>query len=294
MQLNEFMAQNFNLNLSSPVRFTGLVDSRRAETISFLESPDYADDLNNNKNVVAVFIRKEHLSLLSQRIEPIVTNSPKSFFYDLHNAYYKNVIRYEKSCSAESATIHPTAFVSPVGVKLGENVKIGHNTTILSGVEIADNTTICPNCVLGYEGFQAYTDMMGIKRIVIHDGLVKIGCNVDIQATVTIAKGLMGRDTVICDECKLDSAVNISHGVHIGRKTLIASGTTVAGSANIGEDVWIGPGCSISNGLSIGNCAKVLIGSVVIGNIGAGEVVSGNFAQKHEEHLISQYRSTIR
>ena len=149
-------------------------------------------------------------------------------------------LKYDKSVISETAVIHPTAFVASEGVIINDNVVIGPNCSILSGVQIGENTTIGPNCVIGSEGFHVFTDTQGIKRMVIHDGEVIIGKNVDLQASVTVDKGLMGRDTIIGDECKLDNFVHISHRVHLS-KLLFCLIRLCRGSAEVGENVWMGP-----------------------------------------------------
>jgi len=98
----------------------------------------------------------------------------------------------------------------------------------------------------------------------------------------------MGRDTVIGDECKLDNLVHIAHRVHLGKSISLASGACVAGSVNVGDNVWVGPGSILSNRVSIGDEARILIGSVVIRNVKPKESISGNFAQEHKKHILSQ------
>lgn len=288
MALKEFTEQYIGKKINSNIQSTGLADSMRPGTLSFLENIQFIEDIKRNENIVAVFVREKDAGWLPDDIEAVVVESPKSEFFDVHNAYYKHHLHYKVNSIASSAVIHPSAVIADNGVVIGENTIIGAHTTILGGVEIGNNTMIGPNCVIGYDGFHVYTDMDGIKRVVIHDGKVIIGNNVDIQAAVTIDKGLMGRDTLIKDECKIDNAVHIAHRSHIGSQTLIASGACVAGSVDVGRDVWIGPHAVIANRISICDNARVLIGSVVIRNIKRPINVSGNFAVEHIKHLKSQ------
>ena len=74
---------------------------------------------------------------------------------------------------------------------------------------IGENTVIGANCVIGSNGFHVYDDLNGIKRVAIHDGKVVIGQNVNIHASVVIDKGLMGRDTYIADESKIDNMLKL-------------------------------------------------------------------------------------
>lgn len=288
MKLFDFIRTETEYKIKNDVEYTGMTDSTRPSTLSFLDNPKFAGDLCNNKNIVSAFVREKDVSSLPDNVEAIIVENPKAVLFELHNAYCKMCLKYDKSVISETAVIHPTAFVATEGVIINDNVVIGPNCSILSGVQIGEHTTIGPNCVIGSEGFHVFTDTQGIKRMVIHDGSVIIGQNVDLQASVTVDKGLMGRDTIIGDECKLDNLVQIAHRVHLAKGVSLASGACVAGSVNIGNNVWVGPGSVVSNRVNVGDGAKILIGSVVIRNVKAKESVSGNFAQEHKKHLFSQ------
>jgi len=293
MRLYNFIREYLNLDISSLVKYTGMTDSVRANTLSFLDNPKFSGDIRNNPNIIAAFVRKHDISSLPDNVEPIIVDNPKAVFFELHNEYCKKYLKYEPTKIAEDAFIHPTAFVPNEGVVIGSNVSIGPNSTILPGVEIGAKTVIGPNCIIGSEGFHVFTDTQGIKRIVAHDGLVIIGKNVDLQASVTVDKGLMGRDTIIADECKFDNFVHIAHRVHVNQSTLLASGVCVAGSSEIGRNVWIGPGSIVSNRIKVDDGARILIGSVVIRNVKTDTELSGNFAIEHKKHLLSQIEQRI-
>lgn len=292
MSLKEFASEFLNKNIKSDIDYTGMTDSTRPGTLSFLDNPKFADDLCKNANIIAVLVRSQHANFVPENIETILVENPKAAFFDLHNAYCKKYLKYKDNQIAVSVQIHPTAYIAPEGVILGENVIIGPHATILAGVEIGDNSTIGPNCVIGYEGFHVFTDLNGIKQIVFHDGMVKIGRHVDIRALVSIDKGLMGRDTIIEDECKIDDLVHIAHRAHIGTRTLLVGQSSVCGSVDIGKNVWIGPKAVIVNRVSIGDNSRVLIGSVVIANINNDTEVSGNFAVPHKNNLIKWMRNS--
>ena len=288
MDLYNFVRKETGFDIKTNIEYTGMTDSTRPSTLSFLDNPKFAGDLCNNKNIVSAFVRRKDISFLPEDVEPIIAENPKAVFFELHNDYCRKYMKHEASIISESAMIHPSAFVASEGVIIGDNVIVGPNCSILTGVKISNKTTIGPNCVIGAEGFHVFVDTQGVKRMVIHDGWVIVGENVDMQASVTVDKGLMGRDTVIGDECKLDNLVHIAHRVHLGKSISLASGACVAGSVNVGDNVWVGPGSILSNRVSIGDEARILIGSVVIRNVKPKENVSGNFAQEHKKHILSQ------
>lgn len=291
MKLFDFIRTETEYKIKNDVEYTGMTDSTRPNTLSFLDNPKFAGDLCNNKNIVAAFVREKDVSSLPDNVEAIIVDNPKAVLFELHNAYCKMCLKYDKSVISETAVIHPTAFVASEGVIINDNVVIGPNCSILSGVQIGENTTIGPNCVIGSEGFHVFTDTQGIKRMVIHDGEVIIGKNVDLQASVTVDKGLMGRDTIINKNCKLDVFVHIAHRVHLGEGVVMAGHSGVGGSANIGKNVWVGSAAQIVNRTNVGDYARVLAGSVVIRNLKEREEVSGNFAIPHTKHLMFDLKS---
>ena len=290
MKLKNFISEFLNVTIKNDIEYTGMADSVRPNTISFLDNPKFAKDINRNPNISVVLVREKDAALLQGNIETVIVEDPKAALFSLHNEYCKKYLTYKVNKIAKSASIHASAYIAPEGVNIGENVIIAPNATILCGVEIGDNTTIGPNSVIGEEGFHVFKDLNGIKRIVQHDGFVKIGNNVDIQASVTIDKGFMGRDTIIGDECKLDNLIHISHRVHIGKGCYFASYACIGGSCDFGSNVWMGPKSVVANRITVANNARILIGSVVINNIRQNEEVSGNFAIKHEKHLRADAR----
>lgn len=288
MILFDFIRNETEYKIKNKVEYTGMTDSIRPNTLSFLDNPKFAEDLCNNTNIVSVFVKEKDAAYLPKNKEAIIVENPKAALFELHNAYCKRCLKYDTSVISQTAIIHSTAFIASEGVIIRDNVVIGPNCSILPGVQISENSTIGPNSVIGSEGFHSFVDTQAIKRLAVHDGMVIIGQNVDIKASVTVDKGFMGRDTLIGGNCKLDNLIHVAHRAHIGTGTTIAAKSCIAGSCTIGENVWIGPGSVISNRIRIADEAKVLIGSVVIRNVKPKETVSGNFAKEHRKNLLNQ------
>jgi UDP-3-O-[3-hydroxymyristoyl] glucosamine N-acyltransferase len=284
--LKELIPEMLGLDIDCDVAFTGFVHDKKPGTLSYLENHKFLGTLNNNPNIVAALVRNSVLKELRSSLIPVVVEKPAAAFYTLHNEYCKRFLKYPASVISESAQIGPQAFIAPCGVTIGENVKIHSHAAILEGVEIEENSSIGPGCVVGSEGFQIYDDLGGVRRMLIHDGQVKIGQNVDIQPNCVISKGLMGRDTIIGDECKIDVGSHIGHGAKIGKRCTLVGGVGLGGGVQIGDEVWLGTQSVIATGVIVHDRARVLMGSVVIRDVKAGEEVSGNFAGLHEKNLL--------
>ena len=69
-------------------------------------------------------------------------------------------------------------------------------------------------------------------------GRVLIEDDVEIGANTTIDRG-SGPDTVIAQGCRIDNLVQIAHNVRVGKGSVIAAQSAVAGSARVGEFVQI-------------------------------------------------------
>jgi UDP-3-O-[3-hydroxymyristoyl] glucosamine N-acyltransferase len=145
---------------------------------------------------------------------------------------------------------------------LGEHVKIGDFTTIHPGVKIYSECVIGANCtlhagvIIGADGFgfapqadNRYAKVPQIGNVVIED-------RVEIGANTAIDRATLG-STIIREGVKLDNLIQIAHNVEIGKNTVIAALTGIAGSTKIGENVMIGGQVGIAGHLTIANGVKI-------------------------------------
>lgn len=169
-----------------------------------------------------------------------------------------------------------------------ENVIIGDNVVIEEFAVIRDNVTIGDNCVIhagvkiGFNDFE-YKKENGKLFTVAHYGGVILGEEVELHPNTCVNKALYPWDnTVIGDRCKIDMLVQVSHGVKVGRDTMIVGLSGIGGRTEIGENSWIGYGCIIRNGVHVGNNARANMGAVVSRDVADGQAVTGNFAIDHD------------
>jgi UDP-3-O-[3-hydroxymyristoyl] glucosamine N-acyltransferase len=180
--------------------------------------------------------------------------------------------------------IHPSAVVSKL-VRIGNNVTIGANAVVEDYSDIGDGSVIGPNAVVGAEGLMSLWDEDGNPVLVPHAGSVAIGENVLVLAGTVIAKSMFMTPTRIGDRCQIGILTNIGHGAQIGQGSVVSGNCIIAGRVTVGSGAWIGASCSIGQGLSVGAKAQVKMGSVVVQNVGDGEIVSGNFAVPHSMNV---------
>jgi UDP-3-O-[3-hydroxymyristoyl] glucosamine N-acyltransferase len=174
----------------------------------------------------------------------------------------------------ENVKIHENVFV-------GKNVIIGSNTILHSGVKILHDSIIGSNCIInsnsiiGSDGFGFAPDKTGKYIKIPQIGNVIIKDNVSIGALTTVDRATLG-STIIHDGVKLDNQVQIAHNVVVGKNTVIAAQSGVAGSSIIGENCQLGGQSGVSGHLNIGDNVKIMGKSAVTNNIKSNTTVKGS------------------
>ena len=164
---------------------------------------------------------------------------------------------------------------------IGDNVVIGNNTIIFSGVRIYSDTVIGNNCVLnsgviiGADGFGFAPNEAGGYSKIPQIGNVIIEDYVDIGAATTIDRATLG-STIIHEGVKLDNHIQIAHNVEIGKNTVIAAQTGIAGSTKIGEHCQIGGQVGIAGHIIIGNNVRIQAQSGIARNVKDDETLQGS------------------
>lgn len=260
-------------------------------TCSFASSILFFEEALINENITCIITSKEIFEIGSSKKLAksnkgfILAESPKTFFYLLHN----HLCALGFYTTAKFTTIiHPAAQISnlasiaPNNVRIGantiveefvvirENVSIGENTYIQSGVSIGNS---CIQCIRMPE----QNTILDIE----HVGGVSIGSNVKIESNSVICRHIFNKNTIIGSHTKISGLSHITHGCQIGERVIITPNVVVNGSTIIEDDVYIGPNATISSALTIKKSARLTMGSVVTKNVGENEHLTGNFAIPH-------------
>jgi UDP-3-O-[3-hydroxymyristoyl] glucosamine N-acyltransferase len=185
-----------------------------------------------------------------------------------------------------AASAHLGADVS-IGafVSVGENARIGARTVVFPNVTIGAGAVIGDDCVLHSNASVRERVTLG-HRVVLQNGVVVGGDgygfvrrpdgshekipqvatvvledDVELGANTTVDRPAVG-ETRIRAGTKIDNLVMIGHGVHVGRRVLMAAQVGVAGSTEIGDDVVFGGQVGVGGHLTIGR------GTVAVGQTG--------------------------
>ncbi|WP_179006946.1 UDP-3-O-(3-hydroxymyristoyl)glucosamine N-acyltransferase [Winogradskyella forsetii] len=174
----------------------------------------------------------------------------------------------------DNVKIFPNAYI-------GDNVTIGDNSIVFSGGKIYSDCLIGKGCVInsgviiGADGFGFAPNKVGGYSKIPQIGNVILEDYVDIGAGTTIDRATMG-STILRYGVKLDNQIQIAHNVEIGKNTVIAAQTGVAGSTKIGEHCQIGGQVGIAGHLLIGNNVKIQAQSGIGRNVKDNEVLQGS------------------
>lgn len=235
---------------------------------------------NSEKTISCVIASDEIARLVPDELGLIISTKPMEVLIKLHLhlfeiGYYKNSTN---TTIHETAKIHPTAWVEPYGVHIGQNTIIGSKSSILEGTYIGNNVSIGSNVVIGGEGFET-RELEGDLINLPHVGGVIIEDNCNIQSNSSVAKAVFKDFTVIGKSTTIAHNCFVSHGSKIGERTKIAPGAIICGTVKIGKNVWIGPNSTISNSLVIEDNVYISIGSIVVNSLKTNERVYPYFAK---------------
>ena len=176
-------------------------------------------------------------------------------------------------------------------VYVGDDVKIGSNCIIYPGVRIypgmviGNNVIIHANAVIGADGFGFAPLEDGTWKKIEHVGNVIIEDDVEIGSCAGVDKSQMG-STIIRKGCKIDNHCQIAHNVEVGKNTVMAAMTGVAGSTKVGEHCIFGGQVGVAGHITIADNTSVGAQSGIIGSIKEpGQQVFGSPAIPYMQYM---------
>jgi UDP-3-O-[3-hydroxymyristoyl] glucosamine N-acyltransferase len=262
----------------------GMLDTMKANGLSFIENARYLPKLRANRNLRGVFATPELArALADDDIEVIECDDPRYAFYALYNYAAAQAYDVTPSVIDPSASVHPSAYVAETNVTIGPRTTVDARAVVLPDVVIGADCYVGVSTVLGCDDAEVKRTSRGIMKI-RHDGQLIIGDRVNIGAQCTIDKGFSGRDTVIGEDTVIANTTMVGHSARVGKGCFLLC-CTLLGSTVVGDGVRINPGAIVSNGIVIGAGATISLGAVVVQPVPERGHVSGNFAIPHGRFL---------
>ncbi|MBZ2167593.1 acyl-ACP--UDP-N-acetylglucosamine O-acyltransferase [Marinobacter sp. F4216] len=188
--------------------------------------------------------------------------------------------------------IHPQAIVHP-SAKLADNVTIGPWTYIGPDVEIGEGTEIMSHVVvkgptvIGRNNrifqFSSVGEECQDKKYAGEPTTLTIGDNNVIRENVTIHRGTIQDEgkTCIGNDNLLMAYVHVAHDCMVGNNTILANCATLAGHVSVGDYAILGGGTMVHQFCNIGQHCMSAGGSIVLKDIPAYVMASGQSAQPH-------------
>ena len=285
------------------------IEEGEPESLSFLANPKYTQFIYTTKASIVIvnkiFKAEKEINSTLIRVEDAYKSFSKLLEY--YNQVKMNKTGIESPVFISKSAIYGENIYIGAFAYLGENIKIGNNTKIYPNVYIGDNVVIGDNVIL-FSGAKIYSDTLIGDNCVIHScailgadgfgfapneqgefikvpqtGNVVIEDNVDVGAATSIDRATLG-STIIRKGVKLDNHIQIAHNVEIGKNTVIAAQTGIAGSAKIGENCMIGGQVGIVGHITIGNNVKIQAQSGIGRNVKDNEILQGSPALPYSDY----------
>jgi UDP-3-O-[3-hydroxymyristoyl] glucosamine N-acyltransferase len=163
-----------------------------------------------------------------------------------------------------------------VGAKstIGNDCDIHAHVSIREDVEIGDRVVIQDAAVIGSDGFGFARRPDGSHQKIPQVGRVVIEHDVEIGAHSAVDRPAVGH-TRIAEGTKIDNLVQVAHGVHIGRRVLLAAQVGIAGSTVLDDGVMMAGQSGATGHVHLGKGAIVGAKSAVTKNVADGQHVAG-------------------
>lgn len=202
---------------------------------------------------------------------------------------YRGAFSYvgEDCVLGRNVLIFPHAYI-------GDRTRIGDDTIIYAGAKLYPDTVVGSRCVvhagavLGSDGFGFAPQPDGSYQPIPQIGNVVLEDNVSIGANTTIDCATLG-STVVREGSKIDNLVQLAHNVEIGRHTVVAAQTGIAGSAKVGDYCVLAGQVGLAGHVALANKTTVTAQSGVGKTVRQeGQILQGSTAFDFKQNQRAQ------
>ena len=313
------LAEIFNGEIigDEKLKITGIssIENANVGDITFINNDKYLEYIKSTKASAIIINNRNYTSIDKNKTYLLVKDAYTSFALLLTEINKQNILSKKgienPSFIHESSKISKNVYVGAFSY-IGENVKIGNNTKIFPNCYIGNNSVIDENCIV-YPGVKIYSGSKIGKNCIFHSnsvigsdgfgfapskngeytmipqiGNVVIKDNVSIGSNTVIDRATLD-STIINSGVKIDNLVQIAHNVTIGKNTVIAALSGIAGSTSVGENNMIGGQVGIVGHLKMGDNVKYAAQSGVTKNSRSGQTLIG-FPAVEKDKFVRTYR----
>jgi len=256
-----------------------LQDAKKNE-ISFFENKKYLSELQKSQ-AGAIFVTKEFEDDVPKNCIALVVQEPYIYLAKASKYFAPKVLEEggDEPIIGFNCTIMEQThigFNSSIGdnctimhgAYIGDNVSIGNNTVIYPNVTIYRDCVVGDNCiihsgtVIGSDGFGFATTKMGKHIKIYQNGNAVIGNDVEIGSNCTVDRAAF-TSTVIDDMVRIDNMVHVAHNCIVGKGSIIAGQSGLAGSTTLGDYVVMAGQSAATGHLKIASYSTILGRGVV-------------------------------
>lgn len=270
-------------NLPTPA---GIFDSRKKQLSDFKISPQAAiivppDITNESHNLLFSSDPMLHHCMAANILHPGTTRTQKvSNQADVgENVKLGNnvtidssAVVYDNVTIGDNTVIHAGTVIMN-GSKIGKDCLIYPNVTVREESIIGDSVILHPGVVIGADGF-GFFQRDGKNLKIPQVGIVVIEDDVEIGANTTIDRARFTK-TVIGRGSKLDNLIHIAHNVELGKDSLIAAQSGIAGSTKTGAHLMMGGQSGVRDNLVLGNKVTLLARTLVTSKTNDNAILAG-------------------
>ena len=171
------------------------------------------------------------------------------------------------------SVVHPLVAIG-AGAIIGEDCLIHSHVAIRERVTLGNRVVVQNGAVIGSDGYGFARRADGTHEKIPQLGGVVIEDDVEIGANTAIDRPGVG-ETRVGAGTKVDNLVQIGHGVHVGRRVLLAGQVGIAGSTTIEDDVVLAGQVGVAGHITIGRGAIATGQTGITSSVEAGAMVSG-------------------
>lgn len=280
-------ANQFQIGLASHKKYVSTLSKTEAGAVFVSEK--LAQDVPNCS--LAVVCQNPHLDF----VKALEYLFPKSGHRLSHSPHVTSMPKPELE---DDVKIGSNAVIGS-GVQIGQGSIIGPNTVISAGVTIGRNTIIADNVTIecsligddvvihsgariGTAGF-GWLDFAKTNRAIPQLGRVILQAKVEVGANTSIDRGALG-DTIIGENTKIGAQVEIGHNCILGRNCLLAPKCGLAGGTILEDGVLLGADAASSGHLTIGSGSILHARSAASKSWPSGSMLAGAPAKDIKEY----------
>lgn len=175
------------------------------------------------------------------------------------------------------------------GARIGRNFLAHAHAVVREYCRLGDNVTLQNGAVIGADGFCFAIDAkdreVSWKKVML-PGPAVLGDNVEVQTNACVARSDKG-ETRVGQGVKIGALAVVGHESTVDEHTIVCPQVGLGGGAKIGKNVMLFGQVGVVDACVIGDGAIVSARGGVIGDVAAGQMLSGFPAMDHKSWLLS-------